>query len=133
MQQAKCYDSWMSREKLKAATTPSFVSNLSCQEPPARCMIKIYGETLRQLVLKPESEGTPPPISTVLSQKPVIGTPIKCNSGSFVNARERVEDVGPTLKRELGRLHVDIPNLLDTIVPRSDGIRTEEGGGRLLR
>ncbi|KAG6158273.1 hypothetical protein E4U37_006083, partial [Claviceps purpurea] len=36
MQQAKCYDSWMSREQLKAATTPSFVSNLSCQEPPAR-------------------------------------------------------------------------------------------------
>ncbi|KAG6180253.1 hypothetical protein E4U10_007593 [Claviceps purpurea] len=44
------------------------------------------------MVLKPESEGTPPPISTVLSQKPVIGTPIKCNSGSFANARECVED-----------------------------------------
>ncbi|KAG6042254.1 hypothetical protein E4U39_006138 [Claviceps sp. Clav50 group G5] len=74
-------------------------------------------------VVKPETEGTPPPMSTVLSQKGVRGTPIKHNSGGFVNSRELVADVRPTLKGELGQLHVDIPNLLDTFVPKSDELK----------
>lgn len=76
-------------------------------------------------VVQLETEGTPPPPPTVtaLLRKGVIGTPFKPNSGSFVNAKELVGDVRPTLMGELGLLHVDVPNLLDTFVPKSGDLK----------
>ncbi|KAG6242348.1 hypothetical protein E4U24_005773 [Claviceps purpurea] len=117
------YASW----RLKAVTT----SLPSLRPLMSRAIDQVDdGDLWRQVkkVVQPETEGTPPPMSTVLSPKGVTGTPIKRNSGNFVNSRELVKDVHPTLKGELGQLHVDVPNLLDTFVPRSDDLKKAAAG-----
>ncbi|KAG5996148.1 hypothetical protein E4U52_007232 [Claviceps spartinae] len=81
------------------------------------------GDLWRDVKKIVQLEPTPPPTLAIYAQKGVIGTPIKPNSGSFVNAKELVGDVRPTLMGELGLLHVDVPNLLDTFVPKSGDLK----------
>ncbi|KAG6112463.1 hypothetical protein E4U31_002827 [Claviceps sp. LM219 group G6] len=112
--------SWL--EKAIKTPLPSFQPLLS------RAIDQVDdGDLWREVkkVVQLETEGTPPPPPTVtaLLRKGVIGTPFKPNSGSFVNAKELVGDVRPTLMGELGPLHVDVPNLLDTFVPKSGDLK----------
>ncbi|KAG6096514.1 hypothetical protein E4U30_001475 [Claviceps sp. LM220 group G6] len=112
--------SWL--EKAIKTPLPSFQPLLS------RAIDQVDdGDLWREVkkVVQLETEGTPPPPPnvTALLRKGVIGTPFKPNSGSFVNAKELVGDVRPTLMGELGPLHVDVPNLLDTFVPKSGDLK----------